>query len=176
MLEEAKLRADGILFDTTQFLPIQSSATNVIYAERSKPPTKPIEQHPQLIPKISLAYELKPHKTKCGLCQMYFHSDTMDYKVPQHRIIDFLKASNYDGMVGRRYQCSSFLYTLTRVCTMCTQHFMAVESDHSGLLAQLPSWSNPGAEEDRVRYVDTAPTVYPESEKTTLYGSSYPNR
>ena len=173
MLEEAKLRADGILVDTTQFLSIQSSSTNVIYAERSQPPTKPIEQQQQLIPKISLAFELKPHKQKCGMCQMYFHKDSVFYKVPQHRIIDLQKASNYDGMVGRRYQCSSFLYTLTRVCTMCTQYFIAVGQDNSGLLAQLPSWSKPGAEEVPVRYADTVQPTYPESEKSTLYGSSY---
>ena len=174
MLEEAKLRADGILVDTTQFLSIQSSSSNVIYAERSQPSSKPIEQ-PQLIPKISLAYELKPHKTKCGMCHMYFHKDTMEYKVPQHRIIDLQKASNYDGMVGRRYQCSSFLYTLTRVCTMCTQYFMVVEQDTSGLLAQLPLWSNPGAGDEPVRYADTHQSIYPDSERTTLYGSSYLN-
>lgn len=55
---------------------------------------------------------------------MYFHKDSVFYKVPNNRIISLQKSWHFT-QIGRRYQTASFLYKSVTVCTFCSQFFHA---------------------------------------------------
>ena len=63
----------------------------------------------------------------CGMCNMYFDIESMEYQVPKHRIVEYQKIWKYEGLQGRRYETASYLYTTVRVCTMCSQFFEDTE-------------------------------------------------
>lgn len=71
---------------------------------------------------VSLAYEKGLMKQKCGLCKMFFHRNSINYKVPCHRIIE---TERKWGIVkeGRRYENAAFLYRTVLVCCFCSQFF-----------------------------------------------------
>jgi hypothetical protein len=85
----------------------------------------------------SLAFESRAHKLTCACCNMQFHASTMEYFVPMHRIVELQQRWEYAGLQGRRYQTASFLYALTRVCTMCSQFFESTE-DGGGAALMSP--------------------------------------
>jgi hypothetical protein len=101
---------------------------------------------------ISLAYENKSSKLMCGMCNMYFDKESMEYRVPKHRIIEYQKLWEFEGVQGRRYEAASFLYSTVRVCTMCSQFFE--ETDQAGGSALM----NPTTPSSRSR-ITTASTT-----------------
>lgn len=65
---------------------------------------------------------------------MYFDRETVNYKVPNHRIFDLQNkwrenSKNAVKLDGRRYQSASFLYTETLVCTFCSQQFWLLSDE-----------------------------------------------
>lgn len=71
---------------------------------------------------VSLAFVKGMMKEKCGLCKMFFHRNSVNYKVPCHRIIE---TERKWGIVkeGRRYENAAFLYRTVHVCCFCSQFF-----------------------------------------------------
>lgn len=72
--------------------------------------------------KHTMAYEKGLMKEKCGLCKMYFHRKSVNYKVPNHRIFDLERQWNVKRD-GRRYTNPAFLYKMVDVCCFCSQFF-----------------------------------------------------
>jgi len=77
---------------------------------------------------VSLAYEKGMMKEKCGLCMMFFHRNSVNYKVPCHRIIEMERKW---GIVreGRRYENAAFLYRTVHVCCFCSQFFRLLNEE-----------------------------------------------
>lgn len=71
---------------------------------------------------LSMAFEKTIMKEKCGLCAMYFHRNSVNYKVPNHRIYELETSWNIKRS-GRRYQNAAFLYKMINVCCFCSQFF-----------------------------------------------------
>ena len=106
--------------------PIKNGKYAIVERASSHTDSKPI------IPTIakinySLAFENKVNKLMCGMCNMYFDAESMEYQVPKHRIVEYQKIWKYEGLQGRRYETASYLYTTVRVCTMCSQFFEDTE-------------------------------------------------
>ena len=72
--------------------------------------------------KHTMAYEKGLMKEKCGLCKMYFHRNSVNYKVPNHRIFDLERKWNVKRD-GRRYTNPAFMYKMVDVCCFCAQFF-----------------------------------------------------
>ena len=72
--------------------------------------------------KLTMAYEKGLMKERCGLCKMYFHRNSVNYKVPNHRIFDLERQWNVKRE-GRRYSNAGFLYKMVDVCCFCSQFF-----------------------------------------------------
>lgn len=81
--------------------------------------------------RVTTCFDKTLMKERCGLCKMYFHRDTINYVVPNHRIFELQKQWNGGdaGRSGRRFQSPSFLYTTTMVCKFCSQFFSIMEED-----------------------------------------------
>jgi hypothetical protein len=72
--------------------------------------------------KYTMAYEKGLMKERCGLCKMYFHRNSVNYKVPNHRIFE-LERQWKVKREGRRYANAGFLYKMIDVCCFCSQFF-----------------------------------------------------
>jgi len=59
---------------------------------------------------------------------MFFHKDSVFYKVPNNRIISLQKSWHFT-QEGRRYQTASYLYKSVTVCTFCSQFFNVSEME-----------------------------------------------
>ncbi|KAJ1435669.1 hypothetical protein B484DRAFT_325371, partial [Ochromonadaceae sp. CCMP2298] len=67
-------------------------------------------------------------KEKCGLCRMFFHRNSVNYKVPNRRIFE-LQTRWEVKQEGRRYQNPAFLYKMVDVCSFCSQFFKMMPED-----------------------------------------------
>jgi hypothetical protein len=78
--------------------------------------------------KYTMAYEKGLMKERCGLCKMYFHRDSVNYKVPNHRILDLERNWNVKRE-GRRYASAGYLYKMIEVCCFCSQFFKLLPAE-----------------------------------------------
>ncbi len=95
--------------------------------------TYTVERAPELLAKIDLslikftpACEKFPHKEQCRCCKMYFEKKSVNFSVPNHRVIDLQRSWNVK-IEGARYSTASYLYTNSSVCVFCAQLFGFVE-------------------------------------------------
>ena len=97
--------------------PIKNGKYAIVERASSSHTDKPIIP---TIAKISytLAFENKVNKLMCGMCNMYFDAESMEYQVAKHRIVEYQKRWKYDGLQGRRYETASYLYTTVCLCTL----------------------------------------------------------
>ena len=89
LLDEARMFALGLSTDTSQWT--RTSYGNGKYAvvERSNNAAKSIFTAEGQ--SLALAFEHRVNKLMCSMCTMYFDKSSMDYRVPQHRVIDCQK-------------------------------------------------------------------------------------
>lgn len=78
--------------------------------------------------KYTMAYEKGLMKEKCGLCKMFFHRNSVNYKVPNRRIFALERKWNVKRE-GRRYTNAAFLYKMVDVCCFCSQFFKIMPED-----------------------------------------------
>ena len=81
------------------------------------------------IQSLTPAYEKTLMKVKCGFCKMFFHRNSVGYKVPNHRLYDLQKSWGVKKE-GRRYTNAAFLYRMAEVCTFCSQFFALLPEEH----------------------------------------------
>lgn len=67
-------------------------------------------------------------KERCSLCMNYFSKASINFKVPNHRIIDLQHSWGYIRE-GKRYQNAAFLYSQSRVCVFCSQLFSIIPEE-----------------------------------------------
>jgi hypothetical protein len=82
--------------------------------------------------RISYPFEPSLSKERCALCRLHFNRDTVNYKVPIHRIMELKKEWDKKGensFEGRRYNFPSYLYTTTSVCLFCSQFFSTMPNE-----------------------------------------------
>ncbi len=67
---------------------------------------------------------------------MFFHKDSVVYKVPNHRLHELHIKWNMNKS-GRRYKNASFLYTTTTVCKFCSQFFDVMPEEWKSTVPSL---------------------------------------
>ena len=86
-----------------------------------------------------MAYDRKDNKSQCSSCLLFFDRKSVQYKVPNYRIIEMRRSANvlqgiqfciviklvFDNFFieGKRYDSPSFKYFMARVCLFCSQFF-----------------------------------------------------
>lgn len=63
------------------------------------------------------------YKEMCGLCHHYYDKDSVIYVVPNYRIQELRDEWNLSKFKGKRYEISSYKYSISKLCYFCAQFF-----------------------------------------------------
>jgi hypothetical protein len=127
------------------------SAGSVHVLVEAPPPTEVVSRFQEF--RVSNAFDKALSKERCGLCKLYFRRDTVNYKVPNHRIHELQKKwQGNDKLEGRRYSCPSFLYTTVIVCSFCSQFFSIMHD-------QLPEHTNDALQSTVLKTTTSGPKL-----------------
>lgn len=67
-------------------------------------------------------FEPKVHKSRCGLCQLFFHKSSMLGVISQKSVLE-LQSTWGVKHTGARFKAASFLYQKVKLCRFCSQMF-----------------------------------------------------
>jgi hypothetical protein len=118
LVEEARKQYKGEYTDKTQWNQVTVGGSTHLM-ERGKVVHEKINLDDI---KFTYAYEKKAHKTQCAFCRLYFEKSSVNFKVPNHRLVDKQREWSVP-LGGRRYESASFLYSMSYICTFCAHIF-----------------------------------------------------